>query len=78
MDPGDHERQPADGVGPTSQADQLSGWRRRGSRWWKWARRLLLIAEAGSVLTKHEAPAGMARALVVIGDAVFEASQPRP
>ncbi|RLK61601.1 hypothetical protein [Actinokineospora cianjurensis] len=38
---------------------------------WKPMRGLLLVAEAGCVLTKHETPAMVARALVMLGDAVI-------
>jgi hypothetical protein len=56
---------------PTPRAGKWIEWASRGSRGWKWMRRLLLATEAGCVLTKHEAPAAVARALVVIGDVIF-------
>jgi hypothetical protein len=56
---------------PPDQAGKWIVWRARGARWWKPARALLLVAEAGCVLAGHEAPAGVARALVVTGDVIF-------
>jgi hypothetical protein len=67
VDPGEH--QPADP--PAERQDEEVG--KRVHRWLRWRRlrTVLLVAEGGLVLMKHEALAGLARALVMVGDAVF-------
>ncbi|GAA2696870.1 MULTISPECIES: hypothetical protein [Actinosynnema] len=58
---------------PTRWAGKLTEWcEGRGVEWWKWGRPLLLATEAVCVLSKHEAPAGVARAFVVVGDVIFK------
>lgn len=46
-----------------------AGWR-DSRQWWSGVRALLLLIGVGCSCTKHEAPAMMARALVVWGDLV--------